>query len=494
MSKSLIHSPQSDDLLMDAPLTVQCNAPQYQNTHTAAHLRSEGDINTTAAREKWHASIKNKATQTLLQRDAKVFVHQAMSTPCLDALDAAEGIFLQNSAGKKIMDFHGNNVHQLGFKHPHVINKVTEQMASLPFSPRRFSNEAAIQCAEKLTHLCGGELNRVLFAPGGTSVIGMALKLARHITNNFKVVSLWDSFHGASLDAISIGGEACFRQGMGPLLAGVERIPPPITYRGAFSHQNKNAVLSDVHYADYLEYVIEKEGGIGAFIAEAVRNTDVQVPSKAYWKRIREICDKHNVLLIIDDIPNCMGRSGEWFTHQAFDIEPDILCIGKGFGGGVIPIAAMVTKDKYNTAAQVSLGHYTHEKSPIGCAAALATMEVIEHDNLLDKVKADSAFMRQQLMAMKEKYSVIGDIRGIGLLWGIELVTNQYSKERAFDEAEAVLYQCLNDGLSFKVSQGNVIQLSPPLIIERHDLKAALRIFDHAISTVCKQFHYSVNH
>ncbi|WP_447469396.1 aspartate aminotransferase family protein [Vibrio harveyi] len=450
------------------------------------HFRSEGDVNTTPARQAWNASMDDERTQALLKRDSEVFLHQAMSTPCLDTLEAAEGIYIQDATGKKYMDFHGNNVHQLGYGHPYVIKRVQEQIAKLPFSPRRFTNETAIECAEKLTQICGGELNRVLFAPGGTSAVGMALKLARHITGNYKVVSLWDSFHGASLDAISVGGEACFRQGMGPLMAGVERIPPAVSYRGAFPVADG----SDVHYADYLEYVIEKEGGVGAFIAEAVRNTDVQVPSKAYWKRIREICDKHNVMLIIDDIPNGMGRSGEWFTYQAYDIEPDMLCIGKGLGGGLVPIAAMVTKDKYNTAEQISMGHYTHEKSPIGCAAALATMEAIEQDGLLDKAKADSQFMREKLLEMKAKYPVIGDVRGIGMLWGIELVTDHESKARAYDEAEAVLYQCLNNGVSFKVSQGNVIQLSPPLIITREQLTEALAIFEEAIAKVCKDFNY----
>ncbi|HCE5201969.1 TPA: aspartate aminotransferase family protein [Vibrio parahaemolyticus] len=450
------------------------------------HFRSEGDVNTTPARQAWNASMDDERTQALLKRDSEVFLHQAMSTPCLDTLEAAEGIYIQDATGKKYMDFHGNNVHQLGYGHPHVIERVQEQIAKLPFSPRRFTNETAIECAEKLTQICGGELNRVLFAPGGTSAVGMALKLARHITGNYKVVSLWDSFHGASLDAISVGGEACFRQGMGPLMAGVERIPPAVSYRGAFPVADG----SDVHYADYLEYVIEKEGGVGAFIAEAVRNTDVQVPSNAYWKRIREICDKHNVMLIIDDIPNGMGRSGEWFTYQAYDIEPDMLCIGKGLGGGLVPIAAMVTKDKYNTAEQISMGHYTHEKSPIGCAAALATMEAIEQDSLLDKAKVDSQFMREKLLEMKAKYPVIGDVRGIGMLWGIELVTDHESKARAYDEAEAVLYQCLNNGVSFKVSQGNVIQLSPPLIITREQLIEALAIFEEAIANVCKDFNY----
>ncbi|MGR5062051.1 aspartate aminotransferase family protein [Photobacterium sp. DNB22_13_2] len=456
---------------------------QDRSALTDQSLLSEGDTNITPARVAWTQSIADQVTQKMLEEDSNVFLHQAMSTPCLDALVGAEGIYIEDVAGKKYMDFHGNNVHQLGYGHPHVVGRIQKQLVDLPFSPRRFTNQTAIDCAKKLAEIAGGDLGRVLFAPGGTSVIGMALKLARYVTGNYKVVSLWDSFHGASLDAISVGGEACFREGMGPLLAGVERIPPAVSYRGAFPTNDG----SDVHYADYLEYVIEKEGGIGAFIAEGIRNTDVQVPSKAYWKRIREICDKHNVMLIIDDIPNGMGRSGNWFTYQEFGIEPDILCIGKGLGGGVVPIAAMITKDKYNTASHVSLGHYTHEKSPIGCAAALATIEVIEQQNLLAKVKADEAYMRDRLEAMKQTYPIIGDVRGVGLLWGVELVTSRETKERAMKEAEQVMYRCLELGMSFKVSQGNVLQLSPPLIIEREDLARAMAMVEQAISEVSAQ-------
>ncbi|KHT65411.1 4-aminobutyrate aminotransferase [Photobacterium gaetbulicola] len=461
-------------------MTQVVTTQQHGSALTEQSLRSEGDTNITPARVAWTNSIADQKTQQMLEEDSQVFLHQAMSTPCLDALVGADGIYIEDAAGKKYMDFHGNNVHQLGYGHPHVIARIQQQLAELPFSPRRFTNQTAIDCAKKLTEIAGGDLNRVLFAPGGTSVIGMALKLARYVTGNYKVVSLWDSFHGASLDAISVGGEACFREGMGPLMAGVERIPPAVSYRGAFPLSDN----SDVHYADYLEYVIKKEGGIGAFIAEGIRNTDVQVPSKAYWKRIREICDKHNVMLIIDDIPNGMGRSGNWFTYQEFDIEPDILCIGKGLGGGVVPIAAMITKDKFNTASHVSLGHYTHEKSPIGCAAALATIEVIEQQNLLVKVKTDEAYMRDRLEGMKQKYPLIGDVRGVGLLWGVELVTCRSSKDRALKEAEQVMYRCLELGMSFKVSQGNVLQLSPPLIIERDDLVRAMDMVEQAISEV----------
>ncbi|NAW87110.1 aspartate aminotransferase family protein [Photobacterium halotolerans] len=446
-------------------------------------LACEGDTNTSSARVRWIESLSDRQTQTLLEEDSQYFLHQAMSTPCLDVLESAEGIYLTDVAGKRYMDFHGNNVHQLGYGHPEILAAIQTQLAKLPFAPRRFTHQTAVDCARELTRIAGGELNRVLFAPGGTSVVGMALKLARYITGNPKVVSLWDAFHGASLDAISVGGEACFREGMGPLMAGVERIPPPVRYRGAFPRDDG----SDVHYADYLEYVIEKEGGIGAFIAEGVRNTDVQVPSRAYWQRVREICDRHNVLLIIDDIPNGMGRSGHWFTHQAFGIEPDILCIGKGLGGGVVPMAAMLTKDKYNSATQISLGHYTHEKSPIGCAAALATIRVIEQQQLLQKVRHDAIYMAERLEAMKARLPVIGDIRGIGLLWGIELVEDRETKVRAFDAAEQVMYRCLERGLSFKVSQGNVLQLSPPLIIAREELALAMDWLEEAIASVCER-------
>ncbi|NLS12968.1 aspartate aminotransferase family protein [Vibrio sp. SM6] len=454
-----------------------------ESTLEPSHWRSEGDINLTPARTQWQdakaaARLTSSQTTKLLARDSAVFLHQAMSTPCLTALESAHGSYLTDCDGAQYLDFHGNNVHQIGYGHPHVVNQVQQQMAQLPFSPRRFTNEIAVRCAEKLVNIAGGELSRVLFAPGGTSAIGMALKLARHVTGNYKVISLWDSFHGASLDAIGVGGEACFRHNMGPLMAGVERIPPPISYRGALHSPDG----SDLHYADYLEYVIEKEGGVGAFIAEAVRNTDVQVPSRAYWQRVREICNRHNVLLIIDDIPNGMGRSGHWFTHQAFDIEPDILCIGKGLGGGLVPMAAMLTKDAYNTAATISLGHYTHEKSPMGCAAALATIEVIEQENLLAKCRQDSQFIQRRLLEMKSKYPLMGDVRGIGLLWGIELVSDPITKARAHDAAEAVLYHCLSHGLSFKISQGNVLQLSPPLTIERDALAHALNLLENAIA------------
>lgn len=439
-------------------------------------LSTEGDVNLTKERAKWQErNITDAETQGLLERDSRSFLHQAMSTPCLDVLRECSGPNIKNLQGKEYLDFHGNNVHQVGFANPYVVDQIKKQLDTLSFCTRRFTNEKAVTFAEKLTSLLPADLNRVLFAPGGTSVVSIALKLARVVTGRHKVVSYWDSFHGASLDAISAGGEAVFRQHMGPMMPGVIRIPPPMQKGGFFEDEMK--------YVDYLEYVIEKEGEIGAFIAETVRNTDVQIPSKKYWKRIREICTKHNVLLILDEIPIALGRTGKMFAFENFDIEPDILCLGKGLGGGIFPLAAMICKDEHNLAQDVSLGHFTHEKSPVGCAAAQAVVNFIENENILDKVKEDAVWMGLELNILKEKYPIIGHIRGIGLLWGVEL-RDPVTKLPANDEAERIMYNCLQNGLSFKISQGNVLQLSPVLTIERKDLERAIEILDLSFSSL----------
>jgi 4-aminobutyrate aminotransferase len=354
-------------------------------------------------------------------------------------------------------------------------------MNTLPFSPRRYTNAPAIDLADKLTSLLPAGLSRVLFAPGGTSAVGMALKLARVITGKQKVVCLRDSFHGASLDAIAAGDEEQFKKYMGPMDFNIP-IQQPVIYRNTADDG------SDVHYAEALENILKKDNTIGAFIAETIRNTDVQIPSKAYWKRVREICSRHKVLLILDEIPIAFGRTGKMFAFEHYEIEPDVVCLGKGLGAGIIPIAAMVCREEYNVASEVSLGHYTHEKSPLGATAGLAMLEFIENENLLAKIADDETYVLAQLEWLKAKHNLIGDVRGVGLLWGIELVKDRHTKTKAVKEAEAIMYECLKKGLSFKVSQGNVLQLCPPLIITRQELNEAFAIIDTAITAVAKRF------
>jgi len=340
--------------------------------------RSEGDINLSPRREEWQAANLDAETRTLLGEDARYFLHQSLSTPCLNALRSCEGIYIEDLQGRRYMDFHGNNVHQVGFSNPQVIAAIKAQLDELSFCTRRYTNPIAVALAKKLVEITPGDLNKVLLCPGGTGAIGIALKLARIATGRHKTISMWDSFHGASLDAISIGGEALFRQDIGPLLPGTEHVPPPDEYRCLWDCHDRGGC--DLKCAQYIEYVLEKEGDIAAVIAEPVRSTPY-IPRPGYWQAIRRACDRHGALLIFDEIPHALGRTGKMFTCENFDVVPDILVIGKGLGGGIFPLAAVITKEEFDLASNRALGHYTHEKNPVACAAALATIEyILEHD------------------------------------------------------------------------------------------------------------------
>ncbi|MGV8880315.1 MAG: aspartate aminotransferase family protein [Sphingobacteriaceae bacterium] len=448
--------------------------------NSAGYLHTEGDLNLSESRERWHQKNNDDVTRTALKNDADHFLHQALSTPCLDVLESAEGIRIKNLSGKTYIDFHGNNVHQLGYHNHYIIDRVKEQLDTLAFCPRRYTNMPAITLAERLSALTDHALSRVLFAPGGTSAIAMAMKLARIYTGKFKTVAMYDSFHGASMDSISLGGEYIFQQGLGPLMAGSLHVPPIDTYKGIWFNANKTKG-ADLAYADYLEYVIEKEGDVGLLVAETIRSTTVHIPSRAYWKRVREICDKHGVLLVLDEIPIGMGRTGTMFAYQQYDIIPDILVLGKGLGAGIIPMAAIVCKSELNVAAEVSLGHFTHEKNPLGAVAALAAFDYMEINNTLGHVTQVAEFIKNRLEGIKERFDFIGDVRGRGLLWGIELVTDRSTKAKDNQSAERILYKCLELGLSLKVSDGNVLCLYPPLIISIQELDEALNILEEAM-------------
>ncbi|MFC3787552.1 aspartate aminotransferase family protein [Paenibacillus sp. GCM10012307] len=443
-------------------------------------LRTEGDINLSNERREWQENHLSQQTLDVLEEDSRYFLHQSMSTPCLNVITDAEGIYLEDMDGRKIIDFHGNSVHQVGHKNRYVIDAMKNQLDELPFLPRRYTSPIAVKLAKKLVDLAPGDLNRVLFTPGGTSAVGLAMKLARKATGKFKTISTWDSFHGAGLDAISVGGEGVFRNQIGPLLPGAEHMMPYNSYRGLFSGSEDSGMKS----LEYLAYMLEMENDIGAIIMEPIRSTDVQIPPKAYFQRIRQLCDQYGVLLILDEIPGAFGRTGKMFVHEHYDIVPDIVVIGKGFGGGVFPMAGIIAREGLNVAQDISLGHYTHEKSSVGCAAALATIEFIENHNLLAHAEQMGVFMEQRLKEMMDRHEIVGDVRVKGMLAGVELVTNRQTKEKAVEGAEKVMYRCLEKGLSFKVSNGNVITLVPPLIATQGEVEQALSILEEAIGDV----------
>ena len=418
--------------------------------------RSEGDVNLSPRRQGWAAEHIDVATSALLDEDANCFLHQSLSTPCLNALQASDGIYLEDTQGRKIMDFHGNSVHQVGHGHPRVIEAIKTQLDTLPFCPRRYTNRVAIDLAQRLIKLAPGDLDKVLFSPGGTSAIGMALKLARYATGRHKTISMWDSFHGASLDAISIGGEALFRKDVGPLLPGTEHIPPPTRGPCLFN------CTDDEHSGciEYLDYVLGMQGDVAALIAEPMRWTTVELPPPGYWRKVREICDRHGVLLIFDEIPSAIGRTGKMFVCEHFEVVPDMLVIGKGLGGGVFPMAALIARGKLDIVGDRALGHYTHEKSSVGCAAALATLDCVTEDGLMENSTHLGAHALKRLEAMRAKYPIIHQVRGLGLHLGVELRRDGHP---ASDEADTVLYHSLANGLSYKVGGGCVLTLCPPM-------------------------------
>jgi 4-aminobutyrate aminotransferase len=440
------------------------------------NLVQEGDINLSKERKEWIHGLPDDAIE-ILQTDASFFLHQALSTPCLDVITDCSGPYIINSQGKKILDFHGNNVHQVGYKNSFVLEAIVRQLYALPFSPRRYTNHKAIELAKYLADVSPGDLDRVLLAPSGSIANSMALKLARIKTGKHKVISMWGSFHGAGMDTISVGGETAFRSGIGPLMPGISHVPPPLTYRGLWENDPEQN-----NYVEYIKYVLEQEGDVGALIAETIRNTDVQVPHTHFWKKIRSLCDQYGVLLILDEIPIALGRTGKIFAFEHYGIVPDMVTIGKGLGGGVFPIAAVIARKDLNVAKEHSIGHFTHEKSPVGSAAALATLRYIADHHILQYVTDLELFVREQLNELFLRYPMIGDVRGKGLLWGIELVKNRDTKVKASAEAEKIMYFCLEQGLNFKVSQGNVLTLSPALVITKQQLSDAFSILDTAFS------------
>jgi 4-aminobutyrate aminotransferase len=387
------------------------------------------------------------------------------------------------------MDFHGNNVHHVGHAHPRVVAAIKAQLDDLCFAPRRFASERAVELAEALGErfrALTGNAGRVLFTTGGSDAVEVAIKLARIATGRFKTLSFWDAFHGAGFGASSVGGESLFRGGgHGPMLPGTEHVAPFGCYRCAYGHKvdADGAPLLDacaLACAQMVRYVLEREGDVAAIIAEPARAVPY-VPPPGYWRAVREACNAHGTLLIFDEIPTGLGKTGRFFAAEHDGAAPDLLVLGKALGGGVLPLAACIVREDLNLAGAYALGHYTHEKNPVTAAAALATLQVIEDEDLVENAARVGARALERLQAMKRRHRLIGDVRGRGLLIGIELVEDRATKVPARAAAERVLYRSLSSGLSFKTTMGNVLTLTPPLTVTAAEMDRALDIIDAAL-------------
>ncbi len=451
----------------------------------ATPVQLESDTNITPRRRQWAKANLGPQSIEAIDNDARLFLHQSVSTPCLSAVVKAEGAWIEDIEGRRYLDFHGNNVHHIGYGHPRLKKAIAQQMDELPFAPRRFACHPATELAQKLVNISPGNLSKVLFTTGGSDAIEVALKLARAFTGRHKTISFWDAFHGAGFGAASIGGEQLFRShAIGPLLSGSEHVAPFACYRCPYGYPEKDGKpdfeLCKLTCANMVRYVLEKEGDVAAVIAEPARAVPY-IPPPGFWQEIRRACNDHGALLIFDEIPTGLGKTGAMFACDHDEVEPDILVMGKALGGGIIPLAAVLAQPELDIAADYAFGHYTHEKNPVSARAGLTTIEIIEDENLVENAATLGGWAIDQLNEIKQRNKVIGDIRGRGFLMGVELVKSHDGKEPAIDLAEDVLYRCLDNGLSFKTTMGNTLTLTPPLITDQKQMEFALQTIEEAI-------------
>ena len=403
---------------------------------------------------------------------------------------AGEGLYLIDSAGKRYLDASGGAaVSCLGHGHPAVIAAIKAQAEKLAYAHTSFfSSEPAEELADWLIEHSGGAYERVYFVSGGSEGVEAALKLARQYyleigqRDRSHFVGRRQSYHGNTLGALAVGGNAWRRAQFRPLLMGAGHISPCYAYRDRKEGETEHQY--GVRVADELEQTILKAGPgrVIAFVAETVSGATLgAVPAvPGYFRRIREICDRYGVLLILDEVMCGMGRTGSLFAYEQEGIAPDMVVIAKGLGGGYQPIGATLVSKKIFDAFGKGSGFFQHGHTylghPIACAAALAVQKTIKAEGLLANVVKQGLALRAGLEARLGKHPHVGDIRGRGLFIGIEFVADRGTKEpygpalkvhRAVKrEAMARGLMCYPMGGAIDGQRGDHVLLAPPFTID----------------------------
>lgn len=403
----------------------------------------------------------------LVARDAAVFFHQNGSSPCVSALRGVDGVWLADDAGRRLLDLHGNTAHHIGYAHPDLIAALKDQLDTLPFSPRRFTNEPAVTLAEKLLSKWPGPPARVLFATGGSDAIEIALKLARVATGKHETISVEGSYHGHGFGAFGLSRAAPDPR-LGPFLPGRHHVTP-------YWHPDDGAA----RMVEGVKRALEASSWIGALVAEPIRS-NCHVPPPWLWPAIRQLCDEHGVLLIFDEIPSGLGKTGRFFAFEHVGAAPDAVVLGKALGGGILPIAAVIADARLNVAPELSLGHYTHEKNPVTTRAALTTIAIIERDGLIERAAWLEGEIRSRLARMRQRIPLIDQVRGKGLLLAIGLDPDRVGEAR---QPIAAIVDLLRDhGLSTTAKDLSSFGFSPPLTISDAELDWALARLGEAMA------------
>lgn len=405
--------------------------------------------------------------------------------------EEGSGIALTDVDGNKYLDFSsGIYVTSLGHCHPKISEAIAHWAKKL-MNAHDFTTPVKEKLLEKMAEILPGKLNAVQLYSDGATAVEAAIRAARAITNKHEFISAYRDFHGKSMGAVSCA--QMYRSetfSYGPTRgAGFYMVPRPDPYRPLWKKPD-GTIDTDAYISFYESFL--KEGTVGnvaAFVLEPVQGWAGSIfPPDDFFPKLKSLCEKHHILLYDDEVLAGMGRTGEWLTLNHWNVIPDIVTFGKSFGNG-FPVTAMVVSEENGEALEKISASSSYGGNPMACAAALASIEVIEEENILENVREVGSYFMKRMQRMKREHPIIGDVKGKGFLLGIELVKDKITKE-PFVEAGVVVYQkAFKRGLAW-IPAGHILRMSPPLIMDEKYAKIGMDIIEDAIGEVENEFGY----
>ena len=401
-------------------------------------------------------------------------------------IDHASGAAVWDDQGREYLDcFSGISVVNAGHNHPRVIAAAKAQLDKIVHcSSYRYHVKPVADLAEKIAQIVPHGLTKTFFGNGGAEAIEGAMKLARLYTGKHEFISLHASFHGRSWGTLSITGNQGRKKRGGPYAPGVSFAPVPYAYRSLWPNDPEQCAR---HCAKCLEDVIrfETSGDVAAFIAEPVLGEGgIIVPPKNYFREIKKVLDQHGILFIADEVQSGFGRTGKMFAIEHYGVDPDILVTAKGIADG-FPLSAFTTRPEIAAAYKPGDHLSTFGGNPVSCAAALANIQVLEDENLPGRAAEIGDYAMRKLRELQKQNPIIGEVRGAGLMIGIELVRDE-KLTPANSEAEAIRDTLLKRGVLVGVGgvYGNVVRFQPPLIINKEQIEHGLNAFATVLAEV----------
>jgi taurine--2-oxoglutarate transaminase len=403
----------------------------------------------------------------------------------------AEGRYFWDYDGNRYLDFASQLVNvNLGHQHPKVVAAIVEQAEKLTTIGPPMAHETRSELARLIAEVTPGDLTMSFFTNGGAEANENAIKLARWYTGRHKIVARYRSYHGATAGAISATGDPR-RWFAEPGIPGVVRMLDPYTYRCPAGHPDPCPVCTG---APHLEEILQYEGpqNVAAVMMETIVGTNgVIVPPDGYLQSIRETCDRHGILLILDEVMAGFGRTGKWFGCENWDVVPDILTVAKGINSGYVPLGAMVIREPLAEWVQDKYfaGGLTYSGHVLACASAIASIEAFQEEGIVENAAAMGEALAAGLAGLQERHPSVGEIRGKGLFWGIELVRDRETREplvpfNATGEDFAPMAQLMKGAMErglYLMTHWNVIMVVPPLTITREELDEGLGILDEVL-------------